>query len=105
MDSAPVRALRSEMMRRMNDGWHLDGERSDTELRMLHLVPPPLWRIALDALNPVAWFLGATYPTVYRRLRVWVDDQGVVRRESQGDIPSRWPQSYPWDVPDGEVPR
>ncbi|MDR6612927.1 hypothetical protein [Leifsonia sp. 1010] len=66
MYTTSAQRLREEMLRRMNDGWHLDGEMGSAEMRMLHLVTPPAWRVALELVNPVAWFLGPTYPTVYR---------------------------------------
>ena len=95
--------LRTEMMRRMNDDWHLDGDIGPTEMWMLHLVMPPAWRIALELVNPVAWFLGPTYPTVYRRMHIWVDEAGGLHRRTTGTIPSSWPQQHSWDVTDGPV--
>jgi hypothetical protein len=103
MHSAPPRDLRTEMMQRMNDDWHLDGDRRDSELWMVHLVLPPVWRVLLELVNPVAWIFGATYPTVSRRLHVWIDAEGTMHRATTGKIPARWPQSHSWDVPDGPV--
>lgn len=83
----------------MNDGWALDGDILPSEMWMIHLVLPPAWRVALELVNPVAWFLGPTYPTVYRRMRVWVDEAGQVHRSTTGTIPRGWPQAHPWDAP------
>lgn len=91
------------MMRRMNDDWHLDGDWRDSELWMVHLVLPPVWRLLLELINPVAWIFGASYPTIYRRLQVWMDAEGAMHRATTGKIPPGWPQRHSWDVPDGPV--
>ena len=98
-----IQRLRKEMMRRMNDGWHLDGDVSSEEMRMRHLVTPPAWRLLIELLNPVAWLLGPTYPTVYRRMHVRVDEGGRLHRRTTGKIPPDWPQSHSWEAPDGPV--
>lgn len=98
-----IQRLRKEMMRRMNDDWYLEGEIGLTEMWMRHLVPPPIWRLALELVNPVAWFLGPTFPTVHRRMHVWVDEAGHLHRRTTGEIPTDWPQLHSWDVPDGPV--
>ncbi|WP_157498363.1 hypothetical protein [Leifsonia sp. Leaf336] len=87
----------------MNDGWHLDGDISSEEMRMRHLVTPPAWRLLIEFLNPVAWLLGPTYPTVYRRMHVRVDEGGRLHRRTTGKIPPDWPQSHSWEAPDGPV--
>ncbi|GAA1465985.1 hypothetical protein [Microbacterium thalassium] len=96
--------LRSEMMRRMDDGWHLDGDRRDDEMWMIHLVHPPAWRFLLEFLNPLSWFLSPDHPTAQRRLHVWVDEAGVLHRRTTGEIPPRWRQHHSWEVPDGPIP-
>jgi len=103
MYTTSAQRLRSEMMRRMNDGWHLDGDMGSEEMRMVHLVTPPAWRVALELVNPVAWFLGPTYPTVYRTMHVRVDESGRLHRRTMGQIPSGWPQVHAWEAPDGPV--
>ena len=103
MHTTAVQALRKEMMRRMNDDWHLDGDLAATEMWMLHLVMPPFWRAALELVNPVAWILGPTYPTIHRRMHVWVDEAGKLHRHTSGTIPPAWPPLHSWDVPDGPV--
>jgi hypothetical protein len=91
------------MMRRMNDDWHLEGDVRPAEMWMRHLVAPPASRLALELVNPVAWLLGPTYPTVYRRMHVWVDEAGHLHRRTTGKIPPDWPQLHQWEVPDGPV--
>jgi hypothetical protein len=105
MHTTAIQRLRKEMMRRMNDDWHLDGDLRASEMWMRHLVMPPVWRLALELVNPVAWFLGPTYPTVYRRMHVWVDEAGHLHRRTTGRIPLDWPQLHPWEVADGPVDR
>ena len=95
--------LRTELMRRMNDDWHLDGDLRAEEMWLRHLVMPPAWRLALDLVNPLAWLLGETYPTVYRRMHVWVTETGDLHRRTTGRIPPRWPQTHSWEQPDGPV--
>lgn len=48
-----ARDLRAEMVRRVNDGWDVVGELTPNEMRMVHAVPPPAWRILLELLNPL----------------------------------------------------
>lgn len=103
MHTTAIQRLRTEMMRRMNDDWHLDGDIRPAELWMRHLVKPPAWRLALELINPVAWFLGPTYPKVYRRMHIWVDEAGQLHRRTSGSIPSEWLQLHPWEAPDGPV--
>ena len=103
MHTTAIQRLRKEMMRRMNDDWRLDGDMRPAEMWMRHLVMPPVWRLALDLVNPVAWFMGPTYPTVYRRMHVWVDEAGHLHRRTTGKIPRDWPQLHPWEAPDGPV--
>jgi hypothetical protein len=100
---AADRVLRSEMMRRMNDEWHLHGKWTSTEMTMRHIVLPPAWRLALDLVNPVAWLLGATWTPAYRTLTIWVDEDGRLQRRTTGRIPRRWPQHHSWEVPDGPI--
>ncbi len=70
---------------------------------MRHLVMPPPWRLALELVNPVAWFLAPTYPTVYRRMHVWMDESGQLHRRTTGKIPPNWPQLHSWELPDGPI--
>lgn len=95
--------MRLEMMRRMNDGWELDGPRTPTQMTMKHAVMPPAWRIAVDLINPVAWFLGSTWPLVMRTLTVSLEPDGRLHRRTTGDIPRRWRQVHKWDMPDGPI--
>lgn len=95
--------LRLEMVHRMNDDWHLDGDPGIEELWMVHLVHPPAWRLLLELVNPIAWFLGPNYPTVQRRLHVWIDDDGLMHRRTTGKVPPPWRQRHSWDVPDGPI--
>ena len=92
MSATVVRALRSEMMRRMNDGWDVYGDWTSTEMTMRHVVLPPAWRLAVDLINPLAWLFGVAWTPAYRTLTVWVDEDGRVHRRTTGSIPSRWPQ-------------
>lgn len=103
MHTTAIQRLRKEMMRRMNDDWHVDGDLGASEMWLLHLVTPPLWRLALELVHPLAWILGPTYPTVYRRMHVWVDEAGQLHRRTTGEIPPRWPQLHTWEVPDGPI--
>jgi hypothetical protein len=103
MHSSPPRDLRTEMIRRMNDGWDVEGEGTATEMTMRHSVSPPAWRLALDMLNPLVWLFGPTWPNVYRTLHVRVDEDGRVHRRTTGRIPAHWPQEHAWEVPDGPV--
>lgn len=113
MHTRAQQKLRTELMRRMNDDWHLDGDLRADEMWLRHLVMPPPWRLALEVINPLVWipalltagFLdgGPTYPTVYRRMHVWVTESGDLHRRTTGSIPPRWPQSHSWEVPDGPV--
>ena len=96
-------ALRSEMMRRMNDGWVLHGDRTSTEMTMRHIVLPPMWRLAVDLVNPLAWLLGATWTPANRTLTVAADEDGRLHRRTTGKIPKGWPQQYSWEVPDGPI--
>ena len=87
----------------MNDGWDLDGNRGATEVWMVHVVQPPVWRLLLELVNPLSWYTAPTYPSVQRRLHVWIDDEGVMHRRTTGKIPRRWRQRHSWDVPDGPM--
>ena len=78
MHTTAIQRLRTEMMRRMNDDWHLDGDIRPAELWMRHLVKPPAWRLALD-------------------------EAGQLHRRTSGSIPSEWLQLHPWEAPDGPV--
>ena len=96
--------LRSEMMRRMNDGWDVDGERTSTQMTMRHVIPPPVWRMGLELINPLAWLIGGpTWTVEYRTLTVWIDEDGRLHRRTTGEIPRGWPQHHTWEVPDGPV--
>lgn len=96
-------ALRSEMLRRMNDGWVLHGDRTSTAMTMRHIVLPPPWRLAVDLINPWAWLFGATWTPAYRTLTVAADEDGHLHRRTTGRIPRRWPQHSSWEVPDGPI--
>ncbi len=101
-----AKLLRSEMMRRMNDGWVVL-ERTPFDLVMVHAVPPPWWRAALETLNPVFWVSGMTplLSQVERRLHVSVDEEGTLLRTTVGDIPPSWQRPFSWEVADGAEPR
>lgn len=96
-------AIRYEMMRRMNDGWVLHGERTSAEMTMRHIVLPPAWRLAVDLINPFAWLFGVTWTAVYRTLTVRADQEERLHRRTTGKIPKTWPQRYSWEVPDGPI--
>jgi hypothetical protein len=96
-------ALRSEMMRRMNDGWVLHGDPTSAEMTMRHIVLPPAWRFAVDLINPLAWLFGATWTAAYRTLTVRADEEGRLHRRTTGKIPKSWLQRYSWEVPDGPI--
>ena len=97
--------IRSEMMKRMSDGWHLS-ERLPDQMTMIHVVSPPWWRVAVEMINPLSWLVGApSYSEVVRVLHVWTDTEGVVRRRTTGDIPPLWRRDFTWEVPDGPVSR
>jgi hypothetical protein len=86
----------------MNDGWDLYGARTGTEMTMRHALLPPVWRLAVDLINPVAWLLGGpTWTTAYRTLTVWVDEDGRLHRRTTGNVPHGWDQHASWEVPDG----
>lgn len=103
MPASVDRALRSEMMRRMNTGRVLHGERTSTKMTMRHIVLPPAWRLAVDLINPLVWLFGVTWTEAYRTLIVLADEDGRLHRRTTGKIPNRWPQHYSWEVPDGPI--
>ncbi|MFD3444580.1 hypothetical protein ACFDTO_08280 [Microbacteriaceae bacterium 4G12] len=94
--------LRAEMMRRMNDGWVVV-ERNAFDMVMTHPVPPPWWRTALEAINPLVWVGGMTplFDRVQRRLHVSVDEDGALSRITSGEVPASWQRHFSWEVPDG----
>lgn len=97
-----TRVLRSEMMRRMNDGWTVV-ERNTFDMVMVHDVPPPWWRVALDVLSPLSWFGGIpTYAQVHRWLHVTVNEALTLSRFTTGAVPPAWQRAFTWEVPDGE---
>jgi hypothetical protein len=97
--------LRSEMMRRMNDGWVVT-ERNAFDMVMVHEVPPPWWRLALELLNPLTWLgSGLVFGQMQRCLHVTIDEEGTLSRSTIGDIPPRWQRPFSWEVPDGDSPR
>lgn len=91
------------MMRRMNEGWDLEGERASTEMTMRHIVLPPAWRLALELINPLAWLFGATWTPAFRTMTIRVGDDGRLHRRTTGKIPTSWPQQYSWEHPDGPI--
>ena len=94
--------LRAEMMRRLNDGWVVV-ERNAFDMVMVHPVPPPWWRIVLEALNPFVWVGGMTplFDRVERRLLVSVDEDGALFRLTVGEVPPSWRRRFSWEVADG----
>ena len=95
--------MRRELMRRMSDGWGLEGARTRDTMIMTRVVSPPVWRVAVEFLNPIAWFLGPSWPIIVRTLVVSMGDDGELHRRTTGEIPRGWPQSHAWDVPDGPI--
>jgi len=96
--------LRREMIRRINEGWDVEGELGATEMTMTHPVRPPAWRILLEFLNPLTWLGGSpVFPVVFRRLHVWADESGQLHRRTTGDLPRGWRLDTTWEVPDGPV--
>jgi hypothetical protein len=51
MPTTAIQRLRKEMMRRVNDDWHLDGDVRAAEMRMRDLVMPPVWRLAAGCMS------------------------------------------------------
>ncbi|PVZ95765.1 hypothetical protein DDQ50_04615 [Amnibacterium flavum] len=93
------------MMRRMNDGWMVI-ERNAFSMILVHEVPPPWWRLALELLNPLTWVDStSTLGQVKRWLHVSIDEDGTLSRYTIGEIPPRWQRPFSWEVPDGDSPR
>jgi ABC-type uncharacterized transport system YnjBCD substrate-binding protein len=97
--------LRSEMIRRMNDGWVVT-ERDAFDLWMVHGVTPPWWRAAIEVLNPFVWVGGMSplFDRAQRRLHVTIDEDGAMSHRTTGDIPRSWQREFAWEVPDGTSP-
>lgn len=68
---------------------------------MRHVVLPPLWRLAVDLLNPLTWLFGPSWTAAYRTLTVSIDGDGRLDRRTTGVLPKGWPREYDWEVPDG----
>lgn len=91
-----TRILRSEMMKRMNDGWTVT-EMNAFDMWMVHEVPPPWWRLALELLSPVFWFGGGTaLAQTQRWLHVTVDEEGTLTHFSpDGDTSAPLQPPFP----------
>lgn len=103
MTSSPESELRREMIRRIDAGWDIEGGLGVTEMTLTHIVRPPIWRIAVEFLNPLTWLGGPSIPVVTRRLHVWADKTGRLHRRTTGDLPRGWHSDAAWEVPDGPI--
>jgi hypothetical protein len=90
--------LRAEMMRLMNLGWDLVGDRGQFEMTMSHPLPPNWWQTLVAVLT-----LGRALAFVLdtRLVHVVVDEAGVIHRS---DVEDRTfltrNRRYAWDVSD-----
>jgi len=93
--------LRAEMMRRMGDGWFLEGERTAFELTLKHPVPLRWWDIAL------AFTLGGVfaYPGGYRTAHLTIDEDGVIHAITTGEYPPGLRNNFrDWEIPATQHP-
>lgn len=89
--------LRTDMMRRMSDGWGLEGEREPFAMTMIHAFPSRWWEVVLAVILGGVWAI----PPGYRTMRVRVDEEGLIHRTSTGEVPRGLRRStWPWDMPD-----
>ena len=89
--------LRAEMMRRMGDDWHLDGERGAFDMTLKHAVPLRWWEIFLSVVLSGVF----AYPLDYRTAHIWIDEDGVIHSKTTGEYPRGLKNRYrDWEIPD-----